>query len=74
MAGFRVVHSHGLTETVDTYEQAEELVRAVYGADAAIGHDGDISEGGESTLCWRTADDAENDDGVRSVAKIWRQQ
>jgi hypothetical protein len=70
VAGFKVSHSHGLVENVDTYEEACELVRSVYGADAEIGHDGDIAEGGERTLCWRTEADAENDDGARACASI----
>lgn len=37
---------------------------------AEIGHDGDISDGGETTLCWASAEDAENNPGVRAGAKI----
>lgn len=68
---YAVKHSHGrLTEYVDTYDEACDLVRRVYGPEAEIGHDGDITEGGESTLCWRSEEDAEDDDGARSCAKI----
>lgn len=67
---YKVIHSHGLTERVESYDEAIALVRAVYGEDAAIGHDGDIGEGGERTLCWADADVASGDDGSRACASI----
>jgi hypothetical protein len=70
MNSYSVKHSHGLTETFETYEAAVESLESIYGDDVAIGHDGDISDGGETTLVWRTEEDARNDDGVRVVAKI----
>lgn len=67
---FKIVHSHGLTEPfVATYEEACERVRCVY-TGAAIGHSGDIEDGGEQTMCWASAEDAANDPGVRSCCKI----
>ena len=70
MPTYNIKHSHGLTERADDYEGAIEVVTTVYGSDAAIGHDGDISEGGERTLCWRSEEEAENDDGSRACAVI----
>lgn len=68
---YSIQHSHGATESgFETYEAALEAVRSVYGEDAEIGHDGDISEGGERTLVWQDEDDAENDDGSRACAVI----
>jgi len=68
---YKVVHSHGITEgAVDTYEEAIERVRAVYGEDAAIGHDGDIADGGAKTLVWVDDATAENDDGSRACCSI----
>lgn len=64
---YAVKHSHGLTETHDTYEEAVAAVRSVY-TDPYIGHDGDIAHGGESTLVW--ADEASADDGTSAVATI----
>lgn len=72
MDTFKVKHSHGTTEFFATYEEACEAVRSVY-REAVIGHDGDISEGGESTLCWPDEPSSVDDDGVRACAKIVRQ-
>jgi len=70
---YKIAHSHGQTETgIDTYEEALERVRAVYGADCEIGHDGDLTDGGDRTLVWSDEDTARNDDGSRAVAKITR--
>lgn len=70
---YKIVHSHGITETgIDTYDEAIERVRAVYGADCEIGHDGDISYGTNRTLVWSDAKIAENDDGSRAVCAIHR--
>lgn len=71
MAHYSIKHSHGQTESdIGTYEAAVERVRSVYGSDCEIGHDGDISEGGEKTLVWRDAKAAEDDDGSRAVCAI----
>lgn len=66
---FKVVHSHGLTERADTYAEAESVVRAVYGADVTIGHPGDISDGGDRTLCWQ-GEPPEDDAGSRACCYI----
>ena len=39
---------------------------------AVIGHDGDLSEGGDRTLFWSDEDAAENDDGARAMGSIRR--
>lgn len=63
---YKIQHQHGLTEYgFATYEDACDAVRAVY-TDPAIGHDGDISEGGEITLCWSEEEDIDN----QAVCKI----
>lgn len=62
--------AHGQTQRgLPTYDAACDAVREVY-SEAAIGHDGDISEGGESTLCWADEESSHDDDGVRAVARI----
>jgi len=66
---FKVRWSHGTESTYDSYDEAKEAVYAVH-PDAEIGHDGDISEGGRSTLCWPDEAASVNDDGVRACAKI----
>lgn len=68
---YAIQHSHGQTETgFVTYEAALAAVRSVYGEGCEIGHDGDISEGGERTLVWPDTDTAENDDGSRACCSI----
>lgn len=67
---YAIKHSHGQTDTgYETYEAACAAVRRVY-SDAEIGHDGDISQGGERTLCWASAEAAANDDGSRACCVI----
>ena len=36
----------------------------------AIGHDGDLSDGGDRTLVWARAIDPDDNDGAKAVAKI----
>jgi hypothetical protein len=69
--GFSLRFSNGQRSIFATYEEAEEAARAVW-SDAAIGHSGDIVEGGERTLIWPSAKLAENDDGSRACASIVR--
>jgi len=72
MTTYAIVWAHGPTETgIDTYEEACERVRSVLGDECEIGHDGDVSEGGESTLCWGdAAAAAADDDGLRAACRI----
>lgn len=71
--GFKVAHFNGRVERFDSYNEAEECVRKAYGEHVVIGHDGDISEGGESTLCWWNEASSIDDAGERSCAKISKQ-
>ena len=66
---FSVKHSNGINEAYDTYEEAVAALVSVYGT-PEIGHPGDISEGGETTLVWGSAELALDDDGARACAKI----
>lgn len=71
-SGFKIVHSHGVTETgLATYDDAVAAVRAVY-SEACIGHDGDIPGGGERTLCWVDKATSVDDDGARTCCSIVR--
>lgn len=68
-ATYALCYGNGQTESYDTYEDA----RAAYLASrthGTIGHDGDISQGGERTLCWPSEELSENDDGSRADASI----
>lgn len=50
MTRYEIHHSDGReAETHDTYDEACDALRAQY-PDAEIGHDGDLSEGGDQTL------------------------
>jgi hypothetical protein len=70
--GYAVKHSNGRkTEFFGTYEEAEAAVRRVY-TDPAIGHSGDIADGGERTLVWADEASSVNDAGARAVASIER--
>lgn len=53
-----------------TYEDACEVLQELYGEDIVIGHDGDLSNGGDRTLVWENEKDAYNDDGKNAVASI----
>lgn len=53
---------------VETYSEAIELLRAR--GCQEIGHTGDLEDGGDRTLAWLTAADAQNDDGARSFAAV----
>ncbi len=52
-------------------EEAREAILAEY-PDAEIGHDGDLSEGGDRTLAWANEADSINDDGKNAIASIHR--
>ena len=53
-----------------TYEDACGILQEIYGDDIVIGHDGDLSTGGDRTLVWENEKDSENDDGKNAVAYI----
>lgn len=68
---YTISYSDGRTDTAETYDAACEAVRAVYPG-AEIGHDGDLSEHGDRTLCWADEDSSIDDDGQRAIATIRR--
>lgn len=67
---YEIRHADGREEQHDTYEQAIASLEAQY-PDCEIGHDGDLTEGGDKTLCWANEEDAEGDNSVNSVAAIY---
>ena len=69
MMGFTVKFTSGMVETFETSDAAKASVRRLY-PEAKIGHDGDLTEWGDRTLCWKTETDSVNDDGRKSVAVI----
>lgn len=65
---YRITYSDGRTADHETYGAAVEAIQSQY-VDAEIGHSGDLSDGGDRTLCW--ADGASSvDDGINAIAKI----
>ena len=66
---YQIRHVHGQTEYHETYEEALAAIEDTY-ADPVIGHDGDIPDGGRSTLVWADETSAALDDGSRAVARI----
>jgi hypothetical protein len=59
----------GREERCETYAEALECVDAECGV---VGHDGDLTDGGDRTLCWATESDSVDDAGARAVASIRR--
>jgi hypothetical protein len=68
---YEIRYSTGSTDTADTYEAAQDAVRARYPG-AEIGHDGDLDDFGDRTLCWASAEDSVDDDGANAIASIYR--
>lgn len=65
-----VIHyADGRLVEVDSYEDAVAAIESEF-ADAEIGHDGDLLNGGDRTLCWADTDSSVNDDGAHAVASI----
>ena len=55
---------------VDGYLAVEPTLRAKYGFRVEIGHNGDLSDGGERTMFWANKKDAANDDGVNALGWV----
>jgi hypothetical protein len=53
----------------DTHEEAVAAFMAMY-PDGDVGHCGDLTSGGERTLCWENPVDADGDDGYAASAEI----
>ena len=71
MTTYTISFTDGRTETIDgSYQEALDYVRELAGADVEIGHDGDLSDGGDRTLFWTSEEDAANDDGARAIGSI----
>lgn len=66
---YTVKWSNGAERRYETYEAAKSAVVESY-PEAEIGHAGDISEGGDRTLCWASGADSVNDDGKNAVCEI----
>lgn len=69
LRAYAVRWADGATERHVTYADAVAVIRARH-PDAAVGHSGDLRDGGTRTLAWASDADAEGDDGARAVAQI----
>jgi len=63
------IASGGTTTEYETYDDAEAAAYRRW-PDGVVGHDGDISEGGDRTLVWATEADSVDDPGTRASATI----
>ena len=55
---------------VDGYLDVEPTLRAKYGSRVEIGHNGDLSDGGERTMFWADKKGAANDGGVNALGTV----
>jgi hypothetical protein len=68
---YSVRYGNGRTVTgIATYGEALAEVESSY-PDMSAGHDGDLTSGGDRTLCWASEEDGVDDDGARAVASIY---
>ena len=70
---YEISYANGTSTLANTYKTAIAAIRADFPS-AVIGHDGDLSDGGDRTFCWANADDAANDDGANAIASIIRSE
>ena len=71
MSNYTVYVGGGNTIDFGSLKAAKAWIRRTWPS-AVIGHDGDLSDGGDRTLCWRDDDSAVNDDGANAIATITR--
>lgn len=74
MKMYRISYADGRTPVtgITTHDNAIATIRAEY-PDAVCDHDGDLTDGGDRTLCW--ADEPPvNDDGRHAIASIYRDE
>lgn len=68
---YKINFSNGDSSAIyEDYDKAIEAIRELYGNDVEIGHDGDLSDGGDRTLIWENEEDSLNDSGYKAVASI----
>jgi len=71
MTTYTISFTDGRTKTIEGgYQEALDYVRELVGSDVEIGHDGDLTGGGDRTLFWACEEDSIDDDGVRALGSI----
>ena len=68
---YEISYANGNGTLASTYKVAIAAIKADYPS-AVIGHDGDLSDGGDRTFCWSDDAAAVNDDGANAIATIRR--
>ena len=68
---YEISYANGNSTLASTYKVAIAAIKADYPL-AVIGHDGDLSDGGDRTFCWPDDAAAVNDDGANAIATIRR--
>jgi hypothetical protein len=71
MANYTVYVGGGNTIDFASMKAAKAFILKAWPS-AVIGHDGDLSDGGDRTFCWRDDASAVNDDGANAIATITR--
>ena len=71
MASYTVYVGAGNTIDFASIKAAKAFIRKAW-PEAVIGHDGDLSDGGDRTLAWADGVEADSDDGENAIAVITR--
>ena len=71
MATYTVYVGGGNTIDFRSIKAATAFIRRTW-PEAVVGHDGDLSDGGDRTWCWADDASAVNDDGGNAIATITR--
>ncbi len=72
MTTYEIHYSNGRVDGgYETYASAIAAF-AIAHPNCSVGHDGDLTSGGDRTLCWASEEDSIDDDGARAVASIVR--
>ena len=71
-----IEHANGLpSDRVETMDEAETLLKGVYGLDVVICDNWDqVGENRSRALAWESAEESDNDDGSNAVAQIIRDE
>lgn len=72
---FTINYTNGAPDqSFDTYAEAVAAVHGRFGADAEVGHDGDLEGFGDRTLFWADEESAKDDDGARALGSIRKEE
>jgi hypothetical protein len=66
---YTINYTDGRKSECEDYDAALSAIASEY-PDAEIGHDGDLTDGGDRTLCWANESGSINDARANAVASI----